>query len=167
MNDQTIQDPNQTAVPEQPQDENVTSVTTPLAPLPDPVAKTPSDTTQVVQKKIMIVEDEKPLSKALELKLKKEGFDVSVAGDGEQAIQMKETYNPDLILLDMVMPKIDGFEVLEKLQENGNTSPIVILSNLGQGEDINRAKSLGATDYLVKSNSPLALIVRKVHDILD
>ena len=166
MDDQTTQDPNKTAVPVEPQD-TLVSETTPLAPLPDPVVKSDDDKTQDIQKKILIVEDEKPLSKALELKLEKEGFDVKVAGDGEQAIQLRGEYNPDLILLDMVMPKIDGFEVLEKLQEEGNTSPIIILSNLGQGEDINRAKNLGAADYLVKSNSPLALIVRKVHDILD
>lgn len=68
----------------------------------------------------------------------------------------------DLILLDMIMPKMDGFTVLQKLKENGNKIPVIVTSNLGQDEDVKRAKDLGARDYLVKSDTPLVKIVEYI-----
>jgi len=117
-------------------------------------------------KKILIVEDEKPLSHALKLKLSHEGYDVSVAGDGEEGITMSSDEKFDLILIDIIMPKMDGFTMLSKLKESGNTSTIIVLSNLGQQEDIEKAKELGVADYMVKSNTPISRIVEVVKTVL-
>ena len=116
------------------------------------------------QKSILIVEDESPLAEALKLKLAQEGYDITVAEDGEQALRFVKDKEFDLILLDIIMPKKDGFAFLEEAQKNPPT--IMILSNLGQDEEIKRAEKLGATEYLVKANSPMAKIIEKVNAIL-
>ena len=113
-------------------------------------------------KRILIVEDEKPLSHALKLKLTHEGYDVTIAGDGEEGMQLTATEKFDLILIDIIMPKMDGFTMLSRLKEKGNTTTIIILSNLGQQEDIEKAKEFGVKDYMVKSNTPIAPIVEAV-----
>jgi len=128
-----------------------------------PEPKTPSGSGQ---KKILIIEDEKPLSHALKLKLSHEGFDVTVANDGEEGLNTALEEKYDLILIDIIMPKMDGFAVLGKLKDEGNATGIVVLSNLGQQEDIEKANELGAADYLVKSNTPISRIVEKVKTIL-
>ena len=114
------------------------------------------------KKRILIVEDEKPMGHALELKLESEGFEVSTASNGVEALEVleKETFN--LVLLDLVMPKKDGFEVLTELKEKKNTTPVIVSSNLGQEEDFKKAEKLGAVDYLIKSDSTLAEVVEKV-----
>lgn len=113
--------------------------------------------------KILIAEDEMFLAKALKTKLETEGFEVIVAGDGAKALSLiQEDNSIGLILLDMVMPEIDGFTVLKKLHEQGNTIPVVILSNLSQATDREKIMELGAKDYMVKSNHSLAEIVEKV-----
>lgn len=117
-------------------------------------------------KKILIVEDEKPLSHALKLKLSHEGYEVSVAENGEDGLKAATDEKFDLILIDIIMPKMDGFAVLAKLKERGSSTKIVVLSNLGQQEDVAKAKDLGAEDYLVKSNTPISRIVEKVHSIV-
>lgn len=110
-------------------------------------------------KKILIVEDERPISKALELKLNNSGFEAMAAYDGLQALTKIETDKPDLVLLDLVMPNLDGFGLLNKLKEKNISVPVIVTSNLSQEEDINKAKSLGAIDYYVKSNTSLSAIV--------
>lgn len=117
-------------------------------------------------KKILIVEDEKPLSHALKLKLSHEGYDVTVAENGEDGLKAATDTKYDLILIDIIMPKMDGFGVLAKLKENKSSTKVVVLSNLGQQEDVEKAKELGAEDYLVKSNTPISRIVEKVHSVL-
>ena len=117
-------------------------------------------------KRILIVEDEKPLSHALKLKLSHEGYDVVVAGDGEEVENLAGTQHFDLILVDIIMPKMDGFTMLSHLKENGNKTTIIVLSNLGQQEDIEKAKELGVTDYMVKSNTPISRIVEVVNSIM-
>ena len=117
-------------------------------------------------KKILIVEDEKPIARALELKLTGAGYKIGYAGNGEEALAYLEHGKPDLILLDLIMPKMDGFSTLETLKKNGSTIPVVVLTNLGQGEDITRAKDLGAKDFFIKSNTPIADIVEKVKTFL-
>jgi DNA-binding response OmpR family regulator len=117
-------------------------------------------------KNILIAEDEKPMAKALELKLTKEGFNVSVAYDGEEALNLIAKKKFDLMLLDIMMPKVDGFSVLTKLNEEKLKLPVIVSSNLSQVEDIERAKSLGAVDFLVKSNVTLAEIIQKIKAIL-
>ena len=114
------------------------------------------------QIKILIGEDEKALSRALELKLTNSGFTVTVASDGELALDAIKKDTFDMILLDMVMPKKDGFTVLKEMQALGIKTPVVVLSNLGQKEDIAKAKELGAKDFFVKSNMPLADIVNYI-----
>jgi DNA-binding response OmpR family regulator len=117
-------------------------------------------------KAILIVEDEKPLSHALKLKLSHEGYDVTVAGDGEEGAALAETQHFDLILIDIIMPKMDGFTLLSHLKEKQASTTVIVLSNLGQQEDIEKAKSLGAVDYMVKSNTPISRIVLAVNALL-
>lgn len=132
-----------------------------------PVPSTESASPPKGGKRILIVEDEKPLSHALKLKLSHEGYDVDVANDGEEGIQKATGATPfDLILIDIIMPKMDGFTMLAKLKELGCTTDIIVLSNLGQQEDIERAKELGVKDYMVKSNTPISRIVESVNAAL-
>ena len=117
-------------------------------------------------KRILIIEDEKPLSHALKLKLTHEGYDVMIAENGEEGIKMASEETFDLILIDIIMPKMDGFTVLAKLKEEGGTSNVIVLSNLGQKEDIEKAKELGVNDYMVKSNTPISRIVDAINAFL-
>ncbi|MCL5733947.1 MAG: response regulator [Patescibacteria group bacterium] len=114
--------------------------------------------------KILIVEDEEILSKVLEEKFKKENFNVSVAVDGEGVMPLAKKDNPDLILLDLILPKKSGFEVLGELKADLELKmiPVIVLSNLGQDEEIKNALSLGAVDYLVKTEHPINEVVEKV-----
>jgi CheY-like chemotaxis protein len=120
----------------------------------------------VERKKILIAEDEKPISRALELKLKKEGFDARAVYDGEEAMKFLEKEKVDLILLDIIMPKMSGFEVMKKIKERGIKVPIIVTSNLSQDEDIKKAKDLGAIEFLIKSNTPLEDIIKMVRNSL-
>ena len=113
--------------------------------------------------KILIAEDDKFLRNVLRAKLVGEGFDVIAAADGEEALETLEKEHPDIVLLDIIMPKKNGFDVLEALRLKGGTMvPIVILSNLGQEEDVRRGLALGAVDFLVKSDHSLKDVVDKV-----
>lgn len=116
-------------------------------------------------KKILVAEDEKAISKALVLKLNHEGFTATPAYDGEEALALLAKEKYDLVLLDLMMPKIDGFSVLTQMKTQGIKVPVIITSNLGQEEDIKRAKSLGALDYYVKSDTALSEIIDKIKSI--
>lgn len=118
---------------------------------------------------VLVVEDEAFLVKIYTVKLKKEGFDVSVATDGELAVKMAAELKPDIILLDLILPKMNGFEALEKMRQNpiNHATPVIVLSNLGQEEDIKRAKALGADDYLVKANFSIQDVIQKIRAVLD
>ena len=120
-------------------------------------------------KKILIVEDDKYLANAHRVKLSKSGFEAMIAYDGEQAIQTLESFSPDLIVLDLIMPNKDGFAVLAELKQNPKWQhiPVIVTSNLSQKEDINRALELGAANYIIKSNSDLNDLLVKIHTILD
>ena len=113
-------------------------------------------------KRILIVDDEKALARALELKLGFLKYDVTVANDGQTALDILKAQAFDLILLDAVMPQKNGFEVLEELGKLKITTPVIMLSNLSQSEDIEKAKALGAKDFFVKSDIPLSDIVEIV-----
>ncbi len=117
-------------------------------------------------KKILLAEDEKSLAQAMQLKLTHQGFEVTCVSNGEEILAevKKEPY--DLIVMDLIMPKMDGFTALEELKKQGNSIPIIVTSNLGQEEDITRTKSLGAADYIIKSNTPIAEIVTKIEQAL-
>lgn len=119
-------------------------------------------------KKILLIEDELALLKIYSNKLKLNGFDVSVATTGEEGLHKAATEKPDLILLDLMLPGVDGFEVLADLKKKKDTQsiPVIILSNLGQQADIERGKKLGALDYLVKANLSLINLVEKITSYL-
>ncbi len=113
---------------------------------------------------ILVAEDDKFLATAITDKLSREGFVVVRAANGEEAISFAEHTVPDLVLLDVIMPKKTGFEVLAALKSNEATKsiPVIILSNLGQESDVEKAKSLGAVDYLIKSDVQMGEIVARV-----
>lgn len=118
------------------------------------------------QKKILIIEDEKSLVRALEIKLVREGYVVSTVSNGEQAIALlaNETYS--LIISDLMMPKVDGFQVLQMIKENNIKTPVIILTNLSQPEDEKRVLDLGASHFLVKSDTPLLSIIEIVNQLV-
>ncbi|MDA3802538.1 MAG: response regulator [Patescibacteria group bacterium] len=117
-------------------------------------------------KKVLIAEDDKPIARALELKLKNSGFEVQVTENGQEAMDKAENENFDIILLDLMMPVKDGFTFLEERKEKGIKTPVIILSNLSQDGDMKKAKELGAADYFVKSNTPLLNIVENIKKIV-
>ena len=120
---------------------------------------------------LLLVEDDKFLRELLVKKLKGDGFTIIEAVDGESALRTLEGGGdpPQLVLLDLLLPGIHGFEVLKRIKANASTSflPVVVLSNLGQEEDINKAKLLGAEDFLVKAKYTPAEIVARVKEILN
>lgn len=117
---------------------------------------------ELEKKKILIIEDEKPLAHALSLKLSHEGFDVVSTGSGEEALQylLKEKF--DLVLTDLIIPGIDGFKILETIQEKKIKVPVIVITNLNQEEDKKRVFDLGAFSYFVKSNSTISEIVESI-----
>ncbi|PWB39147.1 MAG: hypothetical protein C3F02_00820 [Parcubacteria group bacterium] len=115
-----------------------------------------------VKYKVLIAEDEKPMAKALQLKLSNVGFDVRVAGNGEEALAALEKEQFDIMLLDLVMPKLDGFGTLQAIAAKKIKVPVIITSNLSQEEDKARTRELGAVDYIVKSDTPINQIVETV-----
>lgn len=117
-------------------------------------------------KRLLIVEDERPLAHALELKMMHEGFETHVSATGEDGLKEALTGKYDLILLDLILPGIDGFTILKELKEKKSKTQVIVLSNLGQDEDRKKAEEFGAKQYLVKSNVPLADIVKVVKSIL-
>ncbi|MDA2922836.1 response regulator, partial [Patescibacteria group bacterium AH-259-L07] len=125
----------------------------------------PSET----QKKILIAEDEPDMRAILVGMVESAGYKVVPAEDGKKALELAEKERPDMILLDVVMPKMSGFEVLEKLKYNPATqeTPVVILSNLGQEEEVIKGRALGAVDYLVKADVHLTDVLGKITKYLD
>lgn len=119
-------------------------------------------------RKILIVEDDKFLRELIVKKLSNEGYEVAEAADGEQGLQQIKQAAPELVLLDLILPGIDGFEVLAQKREDPFTAgiPVVILSNLGQKEDVDKGLSLGAVDYLIKAHFTPGEIIEKVRSIL-
>lgn len=113
-------------------------------------------------KAVLVVEDERPLSHALELKLQHEGFAVTVASNGQEALDLLSNKHFDVALLDLIMPEIDGFQVLEQLQKKPNVPAIFVLSNLSQREDEERVLALGARKFFIKSDTSLTTIVDEV-----
>lgn len=120
-------------------------------------------------KKILIVEDDEFLINAYRLKLEKAGFEIKIAEDGIVALEVLKSYVPDLIVLDLVMPRKDGFAVLEDMQKDENLKkiPVLVASNLGQKEDVDRSMALGAVDYVVKSEISLEDLVKKILKLIE
>lgn len=109
--------------------------------------------------RILVVEDEKPMARALELKLQHSGFEVLVANDGQTALDIMQKEKIDLILLDLMIPKIDGFGVIHALRERKSKTPIFVTTNLSQEDDAKKVKELGAAGYFVKSDTPINKLV--------
>ncbi len=120
-------------------------------------------------KKILIVEDEATLQKTLNDLLLQEGYEILTAVDGLRGMELAFDKKPDLILLDIILPKMDGFEVLKKIKENKDTSqiPVIILTNLSSVNDIQKALDLGATTYLVKADFHLSDVLSKIEKIFE
>ncbi|MEK7537907.1 MAG: response regulator [Patescibacteria group bacterium] len=118
--------------------------------------------------KVVIVEDEKMLADMYATKFAMEGFDAQKANDGASGFELVKTVKPDIVLLDIIMPKIDGFGVLKMIKDEATLKdvPIILLTNLGQEEDIKKGRQLGATDYFVKANHTPAEVVQKVKQVL-
>ena len=118
------------------------------------------------KKKVLIIEDRKPIIKALNIKLERSGFEVKMAEDGEAGLKALESDKFDLILLDIVLPKINGFTILAEMQARKIDTPVIVLSNLSQEEDARRAKELGAKDYFIKSDISINEVVKRVSRVL-
>lgn len=119
-----------------------------------------------ISKKILIIEDENTLSQVLKLKLSRVGFIVRVACNGEDGLAQLSKEVFDLILLDILMPKIGGFDVLKRLNELHINTPVIVLSNLVQEKDIQKMKTLGANNFFIKSNTSINVIVEEIKKIL-
>jgi DNA-binding response OmpR family regulator len=117
-------------------------------------------------KHLLIIEDEEALATALQLKFSSAGFVVTVMLNGQDGLNTALSGSFDMILLDLILPLMDGFTVLEKLHEHGNKTPVIVLSNLSQAEDLEKAKKLGALDYLVKSDIQLSKVLEYVLKIV-
>ena len=121
-----------------------------------------------MEKTILFIEDEAALQKAVGEILKQEGFNVLSALNGIDGLKLAQEKHPDLILLDLILPKKDGFEVLRELKAAEETKdiPVIILTNLETAQDIGKALELGATTYLVKANYNLEDVIKKVRETL-
>lgn len=115
-------------------------------------------------KKILLVEDEDLIIKLLQKKLLSEGYDVAIASDGEEGMKAIKESKPDLILLDIIMPKKGGFEVLEELNRDADLHdiPVIIISNSGQPMELDRAQRLGVRDWLIKTEFDPKEVLDKV-----
>ncbi len=115
-------------------------------------------------KKILIVEDDKFLRELIARKLVKMGYNILQAVDGEKGLESIKENKPDVVLLDLILPGIDGFEVLSLMGKDEEVAqiPVLVLSNLGQKEDVERALNLGAKDYLIKAHFTPEEIIEKI-----
>jgi CheY-like chemotaxis protein len=119
-------------------------------------------------RRILLVEDDRFLRKAAETTLKQQGYTVITAADGEEALRVARSAPLDLVLLDVIMPKLNGFQVLDALKKDPTTAhiPVIILSNLGQDRDVQQAMEAGATAYFIKADLSLQALVQRVEEAL-
>jgi CheY-like chemotaxis protein len=119
-------------------------------------------------KKILIVEDDQSLIQIYQAKLEQKGYQIEVARDGQECLDKVYNFKPDVILLDIILPKVDGFTVLDTLGKDERTKniPVILTTNLAQDEDVQKGKSLGAIDYLTKVDFTPTQIVEKIEAIL-
>ena len=121
-------------------------------------------TSTTTRHNVLLVEDDRFLSRVLASKLKREGFEVKVARNGEQALETLVSFIPDIMLLDLIMPQADGFFVLQHIRadQKYKNIPVMVLSNLSQASDVAATEELGVLEHLVKANTPLATIVERI-----
>jgi DNA-binding response OmpR family regulator len=120
-------------------------------------------------RRVLLVEDDRFLRKAAEATLRQHGFQVLTAMDGEEGLRLAQAERPDLVLLDLIMPKMQGFEVLRILKQDQATAgiPVIILSNLGQDRDVQQAMEAGAVAYYVKASLSLQDLVKRIGETLE
>ena len=120
-------------------------------------------------KMILVVEDDKFMRNLLVNKLQKEGFQTADVATGEEALEFMQKQAPSLILLDLILPNMDGFEVIEHLKKDTRLAniPVLILSNLGEKKDIDKAEQFGVEGFLIKANFTPSEIIKKIHDLLN
>jgi len=118
--------------------------------------------------KVLVAEDDNYLAAAYKAMLTKEGFELQIATDGVEALEMLTKFVPDVIVLDLVMPRKDGFAALEEIKQNPSLKdiPVIVASNLGQQDDIQKAKDLGATEFVTKSNLSMHDLVDKIKHLV-
>lgn len=121
-----------------------------------------------MKKIILLVEDEPLLRNLLKQRLEKEGFEVLAVENGQEALEMLKGKEMDLILLDIILPKVSGFELMEKLREDPQyqKTPVIVISNLGQESDIEKGERLGAVGYFVKAHVSIEDLVRQIKSYL-
>jgi len=119
-------------------------------------------------RKILVGEDDKNYANIFRLKLEKEGYTVFLANNGKEVLEIAKQEEPQLILLDIIMPIQNGFDTLKILKSDPDLLhiPVIMVSNLGQDEDVNKAKKLGASDYLIKANTSIQEMVEKVRNYI-
>lgn len=119
-------------------------------------------------KKVLVVEDDAMLSSMYRMKLEDSGYTALVANEGNQGLELAKKEKPDLILLDIMMPMMDGFAVLAEIKADASLkdAPVIIMTNLGTNEDIEKGKKMGAVDYVVKADHTPAQIVEKIKKYL-
>lgn len=120
------------------------------------------------KRKILLVEDDLTLMEMYKMKFTEEGYEVLVSTNGADAIDQGKKELPDIVLLDIILPGMDGFAILEALKKDQKTKaiPVILLSNLGQDSDMEKGKKLGAVDYLVKANFTPTQVAEKIKGIL-
>lgn len=119
------------------------------------------------KKKILIAEDDKPIGNAMKLKLEKFGFDVALAQNGQVALEFLDKDSFDLILTDLMMPIVNGFELLQEIKKREIQTSVFVTTNLGQPEDEVKVKNLGAEKYFVKSDTSILQLVNRIKEYLD
>ncbi len=120
------------------------------------------------KRKILLVEDDSMIVEMYKLRFEEEGFEVTVTDKGSEAIKLAESLKPDIILLDIILPEVDGFNILQTLKSDANTKdlPILLLTNLAQESDKERAMAMGANDYFVKSQHTPSDVLQKVMELI-
>ncbi|MFC1612790.1 response regulator transcription factor [Patescibacteria group bacterium] len=121
------------------------------------------------RKKILIIEDDQILADMYGLKFKKDGYEVLITENGADGLNLAKTKKPTVILLDIILPQLDGFSILAELKKNATTKkiPVILLTNLGQGGDLEKGKNLGADGYLTKANTTPDEIMKQIKNILE
>lgn len=124
--------------------------------------------TDTPKKKVLLIEDDSFISQMYSMKFRQTGIDFMVARDGAEGLELAKKEKPDLILLDIILPEIDGFEVLRCLKEDPLTRaiPVVMLTNLGQQENIQKGIAMGAKDYIIKAHFTPQEVVEKAQTFL-
>lgn len=120
-------------------------------------------------KKVLVAEDDEFLATLIKNRLQKENFEVDIAKDGDEVLEKLKSFQPDLVLLDIILPKKLGFDIMEQVRADAKLSrvPFMIISNLGQDSDIARAKELGAVDYFIKAKIMIDDLIRRIASFLN